>query len=347
MRLQSVTSVSYEVAASWLSRWEERHRFYHTLDHLFDLKAIFGKKWDERDDLFLLAVFHDIIYDPRASDNELRSKEFMLNELPAGFKKKNREMVDSIAEAIMETRHAEEPATELGKLFCPADLSILTDSSIDQLIAYELKISKEYQVFPYELYKLGRMDFLSKWIGRNPAIKELIQFIKYRKLSIGLYADSFDPFTIGHENILEKAERIFDKVIIGRGLNPAKRGWSYALPERLGFHQQVYIGDFKEVPESMIPMEQREDHMAAFLSKHPDISFVRGLRGGSDLEMEKIQQIYIQQMMGDARMNTVYITCDREFEHISSTAFKQVAKVDANTAATCCPNGFPRMWLEP
>ena len=43
------------------------------------------------------------------------------------------------------------------------------------------------------------------------------------KLKIGFYAGSFNPFHIGHYNILSKAEEIFDKVIIGVGVNYEKR----------------------------------------------------------------------------------------------------------------------------
>jgi len=341
MRLQHITGATNEMADSWLSRWEQPHRFYHTLDHLFELKRLFGAQWDERDDLFLLAVFHDIVYDPRAQDNELRSKELFLKQLPEKFKEANPTVVDEIAKAIMESKHDVKPETELGKLFCPADLRILTHSNLDELIAYEIKLSKEYQVYPYGLYRTHRIQFLSNWISANPLIEDLIKFIKYRKINIGLYVGSFDPFTIGHQNILEKAERIFDKVVICRGLNPAKDDWSFKLPPCLDYHQKLYVGNLRHVREELAPMEQREKHMAALLLHDPSITLIRGLRGGMDLDMEKLQQIYIQQMMGEVKMNTVYITCDREFEHISSTAFKQVAKVDMETAATLCPNGFP------
>lgn len=344
MRIQQVTGASYELADSWLSRWEEKHRFWHSLNHFFGLKKLLGKAWD-RDDIFLLALFHDIIYNPTRKDNELMSKELFLEELPELFKSENKKMVDAIAEAIMETRHIEPPQTELGKIFCPADLNILTHGSLAELVDYEIKICKEYQVFPYELYKEHRVNFLSNWT-LNPSVLELIKFIIHRKLNIGLYAGSFDPFTIGHENILEKAERIFDKVIIGRGLNPAKAIWEYALPPRLDFHQKVYIGDFNRLTPEEIPMEQRELHMASALMRMSNVTLIRGLRGASDLEMEKIQQVYIEQMMGIQPLNTVYITCDRQYEHISSSAFKQVAKVDAATAAKCCPNGYPRVWRE-
>lgn len=344
MRLQHVTGASETLVESWMNRWKEKHRFWHSIDHLFELKRLLGDAW-RSDDVFLLAFFHDIVYDPTSKENELKSRELFLKQLPQQFKTNNQTMVDAVATAIMETQHKEPPTTELGKLFCPTDLHILTHGTYEELVDYEAKISKEYQVFPYELYKQHRLEFLSHWTA-NPNVSDLIKYIKSRKLKVGLYAGSFDPFTIGHENILEKAERIFDKVIICRGLNPAKSEWTFNLPERVLYHQKIYVGDLGSVSEEFAPMEQREKHMAALLTYDPSVTLIRGLRGGTDLDMEKLQQIYIQQMMGDVKMNVVYITCDREFEHISSSAFKQVAKVDMQTAATLCPNGFPTITLK-
>jgi len=76
------------------------------------------------------------------------------------------------------------------------------------------------------------------------------------------------------------------------------------------------------------------------LLENPGATLIRGLRGAADLESEKIQQIYVEKMLGKP-LNAVYITCDREFDHISSSAFKQLVKVDKAQAALCCPNGIP------
>lgn len=54
MRLQHVTGASETLVESWMNRWKEKHRFWHSIDHLFELKRLLGDAW-RSDDVFLLA----------------------------------------------------------------------------------------------------------------------------------------------------------------------------------------------------------------------------------------------------------------------------------------------------
>ena len=333
-------------ARRWMNCWLEPHRHYHGFDHFLQLcNDIPGYV---RPDIFLAIVFHDIIYDPRRNDNEERSCGYFRQEMPEDFQKNNAKLMDDVCTAIMETKHVSPPQSELGKILCKADMNTLIQSGISDLIHYELKLSREYQIFPHESYRNGRIDFLSKWTDKNPAIKELIEFVRHRRMKIGIYAGSFDPFTIGHQNVLHKAERIFDKVIIARGLNPAKNGWVYELPPCLEYHEKLFIGTKTNgLPDQMIRAIGGDayevgchPHLGNMMAEHPGSTLIRGLRGASDLEAERTQQIYAEKMLGGP-LNTVYITCDRDFDHISSSAFRQLLKVDPEMAAACCPNGMP------
>jgi len=341
---------------SWIDRWREPHRFYHNVDHLIDvLKRIeHADRW--RLDVMLAVLFHDIIYWPTRNDNEAKSADFFVKEMSQEFRDIQTEIVNAVRVAIMETRHLEPPSSELGKILCKADLHSLVESDLTELIQYEHKLSKEFQVFPEESYRKGRVDFLMKWLDHNPAIAPLIEYVRERKMKVGLMAGSFDMFTIGHLNILEKAERIFDKVIVARGLNPQKEDWTYALPSCLDYRQKIYIGKksagtpdvqlintfgqkVRAVGNDVYDMDCHP-HLANALVEHPDVTLVRGLRGAMDLEAERIQQIYVQRMMKDVPLKTVYITCDREFDHVSSSATKLLLKVDEEEAMKCVPDGY-------
>jgi pantetheine-phosphate adenylyltransferase len=125
-----------------------------------------------------------------------------------------------------------------------------------------------------------------------------------------VYPGSFNPFHKGHYNILQKAERIFDKVIIARGVNPGKDKTTYELPEVLRYRQ----------------IETYEGLLTEFINDLGyDVTTIRGLRNGSDLQYELNQYRYLQEL-GGKNISVTAIFCDMEFEHISSTGIRQLEK---------------------
>ncbi len=131
-------------------------------------------------------------------------------------------------------------------------------------------------------------------------------------MKIAIYPGSFNPFHKGHYNILLKAEAIFDKVIIARGVNPEKAKASYPLPKALDNRTVIsYDGlltDFmKTLPDK-------------------DITVIRGLRNSTDLQYEITQYRFLQEFMPDIRLISIF--CDKEFEHISSSAIRYLSAFD-------------------
>jgi cytidyltransferase-like protein len=76
----------------------------------------------------------------------------------------------------------------------------------------------------------------------NKNLLFLKDFVLYTKRNIGVFAGSFNPFHIGHLNIVEKGEDIFDKVIIARGKNPKKTHIDIELMEYSYVVDKVYEG---------------------------------------------------------------------------------------------------------
>jgi len=102
-----------------------------------------------------------------------------------------------------------------------ADLNIL-DQPFDKLLEYEKQIFKEYQFVDYKIYKPKRLEVLQQ-LNKNGRLNLLIEHVKQSKPLIGVFCGSFNPFHKGHYNVLQKAEKIFDKVIIAFGKNPDKK----------------------------------------------------------------------------------------------------------------------------
>jgi pantetheine-phosphate adenylyltransferase len=131
---------------------------------------------------------------------------------------------------------------------------------------------------------------------------------------IGLYAGSFNPFHLGHFNILHKAEKIFDEVILGVGQNPEKEKNEFLVPDELTARKTriiFYEGLLTEVVDKL----EKEGF---------DVTVVRGLRNSTDMQYELNQYRYLQDLKPDIKVVSIF--CDKEYEHISSSAIRMLKK---------------------
>jgi len=300
--------------------WQQKHRFYHSEEHLSflinNIENIAQKNEinaEEKDILLMTAFFHDVIYDPTSFDNEEKSEKL--------FRSLTVEKDDTklISNLILETKN-HKPTNRLSEIFIELDLSVLTKSSSIELINYEKKIMKEFQYADYKIYKNLRIAFLESFLKSNNKnqnnIEFLIDFLKDFRPKIGVYAGSFSPFHFGHLNILEKAEKIFDKIIIARGVNPEKTS-------------QLEFIDYSNLHE--LKYRQKEDFtglLTDYLTEKEetaDITLVRGLRNGDDLDYEVNQLRFMEDMKPELKV--VFIRCDKQYEHISSSAIRNLEKI--------------------
>jgi pantetheine-phosphate adenylyltransferase len=134
-------------------------------------------------------------------------------------------------------------------------------------------------------------------------------------MTIGVYPGSFNPFHKGHYNILLKAEKIFDKVIVARGINTEKEASVYGMPQIVKDRATCveYKGLLTDCLEDIIKKEQ-EDVLDA------KVTIIRGLRNSVDLQYEMNQYRYFQDLMPSIQMVSIF--CDKEFEHISSSGIR-------------------------
>jgi len=289
---------------SILDYYREPHRFYHTLAHLDDIcTQLHQRGYGDNDILLLATVFHDIIYDPRSATNEEDSAAYFKS-----IFKGDEAVRDAVVQIILDTK-THQPDSELSRIFCEVDLNILRQP-FDKLLVYEQQIFKEFQFVDFAVYREKRIEVLEslKKEVSNPALDNLIAYVSNHKPKIAVYPGSFNPFHKGHYNILQKAEQIFDKVIIARGVNPGKDKSTYDLPEALEFRQTTtYEGLLTDFIDSL----------------NYEVTVIRGLRNGSDLQYELNQYRYLQEL-SDKKIQVIAVFCDMEFEHISSTGIRQL-----------------------
>lgn len=179
--------------------------------------------------------------------------------------------------------------------------------SLSEVIAEEILQFKTYQSVDLKVYGNLRLEFLNQ--QKNSELSEA--FISQFSPKIAVFPGSFNPFHKGHYNVLQKAEKIFDKVIIAFGNNPEKDGHqTYHIPASISNRQ----------------IENYNGLLTDFVDRigGEDIIVIRGLRNSTDFQYEQNQYRYIQELMPNIKI--VNIFCDKEFEHISSSGIRTLEK---------------------
>lgn len=285
-------------------RYNEPHRFYHTSTHIEDIyRQLTERQLADNQALLLASIYHDVVYDPQSATNEDDSAQYF-NETFTG----DAALKQEVSTIILDTKK-HTASTELSVIFCELDLNIL-HQPFAKLMEYEQQIFKEFQFVDFSIYKAKRIEVLQSLAKQvdNPHLATLIDYVEQRQSNIAVYPGSFNPFHKGHLNILEKAERIFDKVIIARGINAEKAASTYELPAVLRFRQTTqYNGLLTDYVSSL---------------GYP-VTVIRGLRNSTDLQYELNQYRYLQDLSSNP-LKIISIFCDREFEHISSTGIRQL-----------------------
>jgi predicted metal-dependent HD superfamily phosphohydrolase len=154
-------------AQTILAAWAEPSRRYHDLGHLRDGLARLDEapaSQPERDRVEAALWFHDVVYDPRASDNEDRSAAWARRSLAAlGVPQP---IVEDIARLVLLTRD-HDAADPAGRLLCDIDLSILGRPP-DEFDAYDRGIRDEYAWVPDDAYREARRAVLEGLLRRRP-----------------------------------------------------------------------------------------------------------------------------------------------------------------------------------
>lgn len=134
---------------------------------------------------------------------------------------------------------------------------------------------------------------------------------------IALFPGSFDPFTIGHLNTVERASRLFDEVVVAIMTNTGKKSL---------FSEEEKITLTKEAVKHLknISVLARKSGLTIDLAKELNASFlVRGIRNSTDYEYEKNIAQMNQQLAPN--IETIFILATPEDSIISSSMIKEIA----------------------
>ncbi len=157
-----------ELHADLRKRYSEPHRAYHTLHHIAECLELLQQTQSlaqSSASIELAIWFHDAIYDPRKTDNEMRSAEWAQRELKrAGA---TSALQDRIVSMILITGHDGEPQTPDEELMSDIDLSIL-GAGAKRFDEYEQQVRQEYRHVPLQQFRTGRRKILSGFLERDP-----------------------------------------------------------------------------------------------------------------------------------------------------------------------------------
>jgi pantetheine-phosphate adenylyltransferase len=133
---------------------------------------------------------------------------------------------------------------------------------------------------------------------------------------LAVYTGSFDPITLGHLNVIERASMLVDKLVVGIGVNAGKDPL-FTPDERFELVRRTTrrFDNVEVRPFSGLAV--------AFVRECGARVMVRGVRPLTDLEAEMTMMLANRQL--DPDIETVVLMADKEFAHVSSSLIKQIA----------------------
>ncbi|MHA4896180.1 pantetheine-phosphate adenylyltransferase [Pedobacter sp. PWIIR3] len=143
-------------------------------------------------------------------------------------------------------------------------------------------------------------------------------------MKTALFPGSFDPITIAHVDILKRALPLFDRIIIGIGLNSAKQGFLSADQRK-----NVVSAVFAEYEQ--VEVQLYEGLTVDFCRKIGAQFMVRGVRSVGDFEYEKAIAQINQTLMPE--METIILLSKPEYSAISSTIVRDILRYGGDVSA--------------
>lgn len=132
---------------------------------------------------------------------------------------------------------------------------------------------------------------------------------------VAIYPGSFDPFTNGHGNVIERGVKVFDSVVVAVAHNTSKKT-IFTLEERVEILGEI----FKDRTD--VKVDYFEGLLVDYAKRMGTNIVLRGMRTVSDFEYEL--QMALANKSLSQELETVFMVTDSEFSHISSSVIREV-----------------------
>ena len=138
-----------------------------------------------------------------------------------------------------------------------------------------------------------------------------------------IYPGTYDPVTNGHVDVITRASRIFDRVVVGVVGNPHHKTPMFSVPERVDFLKEALAG----VAEN-VEVEEFSELVVEFARRWDAKVIVKGLRVVSDFEWEFQMNQLNRHLAPD--IETVYVMASAQVSFVSSSGVKEIASFGGN-----------------
>lgn len=142
-------------------------------------------------------------------------------------------------------------------------------------------------------------------------------------MRVAVFPGSFDPITLGHYDIVERASPLFDKIIIAIGQNSQKK-YLFSLEQRINFIKKT----FEKFPNIEV------DHFEGLTidyCRSRDVKFIlRGLRNPSDFEFEKAIAQTNRELTHNNKVETIFLLTSASKAFISSSIVREIISFNGN-----------------
>lgn len=133
-------------------------------------------------------------------------------------------------------------------------------------------------------------------------------------MNIAIFPGTFDPFTVGHASIVERALAMFDRIVIGVGINAGKQP-CYTSEERVRRIAELYV------TEPRIHVVAYDDLTINLCRREGARYILRGLRSVKDFEYERDVAAMNRRLGG---IETVMLFCEERYASISSSVVRDL-----------------------
>ncbi len=133
---------------------------------------------------------------------------------------------------------------------------------------------------------------------------------------LAVYPGSFDPLTNGHVDVVERAAKLFDRVVVAV-LNNSSKQPMFRVDERLAIIRDAFAGR----PE--IDAEAFDGLLVDYARRRQASAIVRGMRGGSDFDYE--WQMALMNRHLEPAIDTIFLVPSERFTYVSATLVREIA----------------------